>query len=143
MAQTTNSETLKNRTKHFALLVIRLCRSVPRSEESRIITRQLLRSATSVAANYRAVCRARSTPDFISKLGIVLEEADETLFWLELLADAGIIAVQKLELPMKEANELVAIFVASLRTVKRVEAISDTQPFSRVCNLQSKISNLQ
>ena len=143
MAQTTNSETLKNRTKHFALLVIRLCRSVPRSEESRIITRQLLRSATSVAANYRAVCRARSTPDFISKLGIVLEEADETLFWLELLADAGIIAVQKLELPMKEADELVAIFVASLRTVKRVEAISDTQPFSRVCNLQSKISNLQ
>ncbi len=143
MAQTTNSETLKNRTKHFALLVIRLCRSVPRSEESRIITRQLLRSATSVAANYRAVCRARSTPDFISKLGIVLEEADETLFWLELLADAGIIAVQKLELPMKEANELVAIFVASLRTVKRVEAISDMQPFSRVCNLQSKISNLQ
>ena len=143
MAQTTNSETLKNRTKHFALLVIRLCRSVPRSEESRIITRQLLRSATSVAANYRAVCRARSTPDFICKLGIVLEEADETLFWLELLADAGIIAVQKLELPMKEANELVAIFVASLRTVKRVEAISDTQPFSRVCNLQSKISNLQ
>ena len=143
MAQTTNSETLKNRTKHFALLVIRLCRSVPRSEESRIITRQLLRSATSVAANYRAVCRARSTPDFISKLGIVLEEADETLFWLELLADAGIIAVQKLELPMKEANELVAIFVASLRTVKRVEAISDTQPFSRVCNLQSKITNLQ
>jgi len=96
-----------------------------------------------VAANYRAVCRARSTPDFISKLGIVLEEADETLFWLELLADAGIIAVQKLELPMKEADELVAIFVASLRTVKRVEAISDTQPFSRVCNLQSKISNLQ
>ncbi len=143
MAQTTNSKTLKNRTKHFALLVIRLCRSVPRSEESRIITRQLLRWATSVAANYRAVCRARSTPDFISKLGIVLEEADETLFWLELLADAGIIAVQKLELPMKEANELVAIFVASLRTVKRVEAISDTQPFSRVCNLQSKISNLQ
>ena len=123
MAQTTNSKTLKNRTKHFALLVIRLCRSVPRSEESRIITRQLLRWATSVAANYRAVCRARSTPDFISKLGIVLEEADETLFWLELLADAGIIAVQKLELPMKEANELVAIFVASLRTVKRVEAI--------------------
>ena len=123
MAQTTNSEMLKNRTKHFALLMIRLCWSVPRSEESRIITRQLLRSSTSVAANYRAVCRARSTPDFISKLGVVLEEADETLFWLELLADAGIIAVEKLELPMKEANELVAIFVASLRTVKRVEAI--------------------
>src|SRR6266566_1850623 len=122
MAQTTNSKTLKNRTKHFALLVIRLCRSVPRSEESRIITRQLLRWATSVAANYRAVCRARSTPDFISKLGIVLEESDETLFWIELLVKTGSVALEKATASLIEANELVSIFVASLRTVKRVQA---------------------
>src|SRR5580698_4035183 len=90
MATEVNSEILKQRTKHFALLLIRLCRTIPSSQEGRIITRQLLRSATSVAANYRAVCRARSRADFISKLGIVLEEADESLFWLELLVDAGL-----------------------------------------------------
>src|SRR5689334_25156561 len=113
-----NAETIKARTKQFALLVIRLCRTVPSSQESRIITRQLLRSATSVAANYRAVCRARSKPDFISKLGIVLEESDESLFWLELLVEASLISNEKMKTPLKEANELVAIFVASLRTVK-------------------------
>jgi len=76
----TNAEMMKNRTRQFALTVIRLCRNLPPSQEQRIIARQLLRSATSVAANYRAVCRARSPADFISKLGIVLEEADEALF---------------------------------------------------------------
>ena len=110
--------TLQKRTKAFALLVIRLCRAAPRNEESRIICRQLLRSATSVAANYRAVCRARSTADFTSKLGIVLEEADESLFWLELLLDAGILSRERVEGALTEANELVSIFVASLRTVK-------------------------
>ena len=122
MVQTVNSEAMKNRTKNFALLVIRLCRTVPRTEESRIIWRQLLRSATSVAANYRAVCRARSTPDFISKLGIVLEESDETLFWIELLVETGSVALEKATASLIEANELVSIFVASLRTVKRVQA---------------------
>src|SRR5712692_2922358 len=122
MVQTVNSEAMKNRTKNFALLVIRLCRTVPRTEESRIIWRQLLRSATSVAANYRAVCRERSTPDFISKLGIVLEEADESLFWLELLVEAGVAPPEKIRLPLKEANELVSIFVASLRTAKGVQS---------------------
>lgn len=117
-----NSEAMRNRTKDFALMAIRLCRTVPRTEESRIICRQLLRSATSVAANYRAVCRARSTPDFISKLGIVLEESDETLFWIELLIDTGIVASDKAKVPLREANELVSIFVASLRTVKRVQS---------------------
>jgi four helix bundle protein len=126
VAQTTNSAAMKNRTKHFALLVIRLCRTVPPSQEGRIITRQLLRSATSVAANYRAVCRARSAADFVSKLGIVLEEADETLFWLELLVDAGIVSPEKIRAALNEANELVSIFVASLRTAKGL-------------NLQSKI----
>ena len=80
------------------------------------------RSATSVAANDRAVCRARSTPDFISKLGIVLEETDETRFWIELLVDTGIVAADKAKASLVEANELVSIFVASLRTVKRVQS---------------------
>jgi four helix bundle protein len=121
-----NAEILKMRTKDFALLIIRLCRTTPASHESRIITRQLLRSATSVAANYRAVCRARSMPDFVSKMGIVLEEADETLFWLELMVEAGIVPSEKIRVPLQEANELVAIFVSSLRTAKGL-------------NLQSKI----
>lgn len=109
---------MKDRTKRFALLVIRLCRNVPSTQEGRIIVRQLLRSVTSVAANYRAVCRARSRPDFISKLGIVLEEADESLFWLELLVEAGIISHDANKLALKEANELVAIFVTSLKTAR-------------------------
>jgi four helix bundle protein len=90
MGPTVNSEAMKYRTKQLALVIIRLSRTLPQSPEARIIARQLLRSATSVAANYRAVCRARSTADFTSKLGLVLEEADETLFWLELLVDAEI-----------------------------------------------------
>jgi four helix bundle protein len=95
MGPTINSEGLKVRTKRFALMVIQLCRIVQPSPEGRIITRQLLRSATSVAANYRAVCRSRSKPDFVSKLGIVLEEADESFFWLELLVDSRVLQPDK------------------------------------------------
>ena len=113
---------MKGRTKQFALAVIRLCRTLPSSPEARIISRQLLRSATSVGANYRAVCRARSTADFTSKLGLVLEEADEALFWLELLVDAGVAARQQINVPLDEANQLVSIFVASLRTVKGLKS---------------------
>lgn len=113
---------MKERTKRFALLVIRICRNVPSTQEGRVIVRQLLRSVTSVAANYRAVCRARSRADFISKFGIVLEEADESLFWLELLVEAEIISPDNTRLPIKEANELVAIFVASLRTAKGLQS---------------------
>ena len=116
------SAQLKERTKRFALLVIRFCRTLPHSQEGSIITRQLLRSCTSVGANYRAVCRARSKADFISKLGIVLEEADETLFWLELLADSGVARTEKTAPILREANELVSIFVASLRTVKGLKS---------------------
>ena len=116
MAQTTNSETLKNRTKHFALLVIRLCRSVPRSEESRIITRQLLRSATSVAANYRSACRARSRNEFIAKIGVVLEGADETLLWLELIVAAKMLSAARVDPLLKEADELVAIMAATRKS---------------------------
>ena len=117
-----NPDAMKDRTKRFALQVIRLCRNTKPSQERRIIVRQLLRSATSVAANYRAVCRARSRPDFISKLGIILEEADESLFWLELLVEAGIASPDVIKLSLKEANELVSIFVTSLRTAKGLQS---------------------
>jgi four helix bundle protein len=118
----TNSETMKARTKGLALRVIRLCRKLPASQEGRIISRQLMRSATSVGANYRAVCRARSSADFVSKLGIVLEEADETLFWLELLVEAEIATSDTTQSLRQEADELVSIFVASLRTAKGIQS---------------------
>lgn len=114
------ADVLKTRTRHFALRVLRLYRSLPRTEEARIIGRQLLRSGTSVGANYRAACRSRSHPEFVAKLGIVLEEADETVFWLELLVDARIVPAERLGTLIREANELISIFVASLRTAKRV-----------------------
>jgi four helix bundle protein len=118
MPSSVNAESLKERTKQFAIHAIRLCRALPKSSESTIISRQLMRSATSVGANYRAVCRARSTADFVSKLGIVLEETDESLFWIDLLVDAGITNTDNVRILRGEANELVAIFVASLRTAK-------------------------
>jgi four helix bundle protein len=109
---------LKTRTKRFALGVIRLCRTLPRSEEARILARQLLRAGTSVGANYRAACRARSKAEFVAKLGIVLEESDEAVFWLELLIEAGIGRRDTVTLLMREADELTSIFVSSLCTAK-------------------------
>jgi four helix bundle protein len=109
---------LKVRTKEFALQIIRLFRTLPRSEEARIIGKQILRSGTSVGANYRAACRSRSKAEFISKISIVLEEADETVFWLELLSQSEISSPTKIEGLLAEANELTSIFVSSLRTSK-------------------------
>jgi four helix bundle protein len=110
---------LKDRTKQFALRIIRLTRALPAEVESRVISYQLLRSGTSVVANYRAVCRARSRAEFLAKMAIVLEEADESAFWLELLSEAGLIPETKLSALRAEANELVAIFNASRATAKR------------------------
>src|SRR5256714_7821204 len=112
-------EKLRDRTKAFALRVIRLFRSLPNRTDTQVLGKQLLRCGTSVAANYRAVCRARSKAEFIARLGIVVEEADETVFWLELLTETGIVRPQRANDLLKEANELVAIFGASLRTSKR------------------------
>ena len=111
---------LKDRTKQFALRVMRLYRALPRHEEARIIGRQLLRSGTSVGANYRAACRARSKAEFVAKLGIVLEEADETVFWLELLQESRLVSEQKLALLVQEARELTAISVTSICTAKGI-----------------------
>ncbi len=112
------TEEMKARTKRFALRIIKVFRALPKTEEARIIGKQLFRAGTSVAANYRAVCRARSKADFISKIGVVVEETDESVFWLELLVDAEIVKKEKLSLLMKEGNELLAIFAASQITVR-------------------------
>ncbi|MDO8679402.1 MAG: four helix bundle protein [Acidobacteriota bacterium] len=110
---------LKDRTKRFAVDVIGLCRELPPTLDGRRLGQQLIDSGTSVAANYRASCRARSRAEFISKLGIVLEEADESLFWLELMIDSHLVTAARTEKLLKEADELTAIFVASLKTAKR------------------------
>jgi four helix bundle protein len=109
---------LRARTKQFALRVIRMCRALPRSREANVIAQQILRSATSVAANYRSAGRSRSKAEFVAKIGVVLEEADGTVLWLELLSGSGIISSAKLENLLDEANQLTAIFSASRRTVK-------------------------
>jgi len=116
--QISSPEDLRRRTKDFALRIIKLFRALPDTEEGRILGRQFLRSGTAVAANYRSACRARSRADFISKIGITVEEADETAFWLELLIDAGVVKKTRLESLLVEANELVRIFQASRTTAK-------------------------
>lgn len=112
------AEELKKRTKQFAIRIVKLFRSLPRSEEARIIGRQMLRSGTSVAANYRAVCRSRSKAEFIAKVGVVVEEADETVLWLELLVDTDIVRASRMGKLLAEANELLAIFAASQHTAR-------------------------
>lgn len=109
-------ERVRRRTKQFALDIVRFFQSLPKSEEARVIGRQLLRSATSVAANYRAAGRARSKAEFIAKIGIVVEEADEAVLWLEILTEAGIVQNEKTGPLLKEINQLLAMFVASRKT---------------------------
>lgn len=113
------AEQLRERTKRFAIRIVRLFRSLPKTEEARIIGKQALRSGTSVAANYRAVCRARSKAEFIARIGVVVEEADETVFWLELLVETAIVSQARMNGLLTEANELLAIFAASQRTAKK------------------------
>jgi four helix bundle protein len=108
-----DKEELKSRTKKFALRIIKLFRALPKNDESRIIGKQLLRCGTSVGANYRAVCRARSMSDFVAKLGIVIEEADESCFWLEIIIEAGVMKLNLVNDLLREANEITAIMVAS------------------------------
>ncbi len=110
---------LKKRTKDFAKNIILLCRTLPDNREGRLLGNQVFRSGTSVAANYRAACRSRSKAEFISKLAIVGEEADETLFWLELIKEMKTLEAPLLNDLAKESDELVAIVVSSIRTAKR------------------------
>ncbi len=111
---------LQARTKAFALRGIKLVDALPRSLATQVIGRQLLPSATSVGANYRAACRAQSRPEFAAKLSIVVEEADESLYWLELIQESKLIKSELLTGIIKEANELVAIMLASRKTAKTV-----------------------
>ncbi len=110
---------LQDRTRKFAIAVIKFAERLPHDETSKIIGRQLLRSGTSVGANYRAVCRSKSKADFISKMSTVLEEADESAFWVELLVDAAKAEIQVAQPLLTEANELVSIAAASINTAKR------------------------
>jgi four helix bundle protein len=109
---------LEKRTKKFALDVIKFVEALPKGKTAEILGRQLIRSGTSVGANYRAASRARSTADFISKMGIVEEEADESIYWMELLIDSGIVTSPNAADLMNEANELLAITVSSIRTAR-------------------------
>lgn len=113
-----NEEDLKKRTKLFALRVIKLVEALPNTSTAKTIGHQLLRSGMSVGANYRASCRGKSKADFVAKLGISLEEADECLYWLELLQETGIISAERLQDLSKEADELVAIFTTSIKTAR-------------------------
>ena len=117
-------EHLKERTKQFALRVIRLVQSLPNDIVSREIGKQLIRSAMSVAANYRAACRARSRADFISKVTVAEEECDESQLWFELLIESRLVKAEKLKNLMKEADELTAILATSAITSKKNEQIS-------------------
>jgi four helix bundle protein len=123
----TESE-FKDRTLRAALRIIRLVEVLPRTRTADVIGRQVLRSGTSVGANYRAACRAVSTADMISKLGDVEEESDETLYWLELLAKSGTVPAQRLAELSAELDEILRMVVASIRTL-------------RVRNPKSKIGN--
>ena len=125
---------MQARTKAFAVRVIKLVDSLPRGLSAQIIGRQLLRSATSVGANYRAACRGQSRAEFAAKLSIVVEESDEALYWLELVRETGLIKAELLVEIIKEANELVAITLASRKTAKT---------HGRLVNRQSTIDNRQ
>ena len=109
---------MKKRTKKFALRVIRLVESLPNNRTSNVLGIQLLRSGTSVGANYRAACRAKSTADFISKLSIVEEEGDESLFWMELLIESEQVKPNLVENLLDEANQILSIVVSSIKTAK-------------------------
>lgn len=125
------SDELKLRTKEFALRIIRLIENLPNNSTGRVIGSQLLRSSTSIGANYRSACRARSKQEFISKIKIVEEESDESLYWLELIRELNFFKAEKLFAIIKEADELTAIFTSTSITSKR-----------NLLNQKSKIKNL-
>lgn len=112
------AQELQKRSFNFAVRIVRSFRSLPNCAEARVVGQQLLRSGTSVAANYRAACKARSPADFVSKMGIVEEESDETVFWLEFLVETGIVRPERMLDITDEAKQLTAIFAASRLTAK-------------------------
>jgi four helix bundle protein len=111
-------EQMKMRTKDYASRVVKLCAALPNNWVAQTLGKQLLRSGTSLGANYRAVCRAKSSSDFINKLRIVEEECDESLFWMEMLVDNNLVKSTRLEPLMREADEILSIAVASAKTAR-------------------------
>jgi four helix bundle protein len=113
-----NKYELIKRTKTYALRVIKAVQALPRDDVSTTLGRQLLRAGTSVGANYRAACRAKSTADFVNKLKIVEEECDESIYWMELLIEAGLLPLRRLDGLMQEADQLLSIFVSAIKTTR-------------------------
>ncbi|NUM55854.1 MAG: four helix bundle protein [Candidatus Hydrogenedentes bacterium] len=137
-----NERQFKERTYRLALRIIRLVEALPKTATASVIAKQLIRSGTSIGANYRAACRGRSAADVIARLGIVEEEADETLYWLELPIEADVVPKKRLEPLMKETTEILAMTVASIKTLRRSAERSRTpQKAERYFNPKSKIQN--
>jgi four helix bundle protein len=133
-----DAEELKQRTKQFALRVLKLVEALPNSVQGRAVGGQLIRAGTSVASNYRAACRGRSRAEFIAKLGIVEEEADESAFWLELIIEGSLLKPKLVEPLLNEANELTRIMASSRITTK-----SNANSGTKIGNRQSAIGNQQ
>jgi four helix bundle protein len=114
-----NADDFKKRTKAYALRVIRLTEALPENRTSDVLGRQLLRAGTSVGANYRAACRAKSKPDFISKMDTVEEECDESLYWIELLVESGNVKAGRVSALLREGEEILRMVVASVNTARR------------------------
>lgn len=121
------SKLLLDRTRAFALRILRLCRSLPDGRVEHMIASQLMRCGTSVGANYRAACRARSAAEFRAKSGIVEEEADESIYWMELIGESGIMPLERLTELISEADEILAMVVASIRTSRGGYERSDSK----------------
>ena len=136
-----NPDDFKRRTRAFALRVIRLVRALPKSRVSEVIGRQLLRSGTSVGANYRSACRARSRADFVAKLKLVEEECDESLYWIELLIDSGEVKAELVDDLMKEGHAILALVVASIKTARSRKQSSNANGQSSIVNRQPSTVN--
>ena len=144
-----NEEELKKRTKRFALRIMKLVAALPKSIEGRAIGNQLIRSGTSVGANYRAACKGRSKAEFIVRLGIVEEEADESAYWMELIIEVGLLKKRIVQPLLDESNEIVAIMAASRKSAsshtpkkeKHDKSENDRNKKSTINNQKSRISN--
>ena len=133
-----DADELKGRTKEFALRIVKLCASLPRNTITGVLGKQLLRSGTSVGANYRVACRARSRAEFASKMAVVEEEADECVYWIELLTESGHVEQQRAEALRTEAHELTAIAATSRKTAR-----GRPNRQSSIATRQSSIDNRQ
>jgi len=138
-----DERTFKERTKRFALAVVKLVEALPRMRTAGVLGRQLLRAGTSVGANYRAACRGRSAPDVVAKLAIVEEEADEAIHWMELLADSGVIAADRVTSLRNEGNEILEMTVASITTLRSRNRAGDAEGANAASPIHNSIESLR